>query len=64
MGMIKDDGGEHHVTTASGDALTLRMKGDSLTVLSESGNVATVTQADVMQANGVVHVIDTVLVPK
>lgn len=64
MGMIKDDGGEHHVTTASGDALTLRMKGDNLTVLSESGNVATVTQADVMQANGVVHVIDTVLVPK
>ena len=64
MGMIKDDGGEHHVTTASGDALTLSMKGDKLTVLSESGNMATVTQADVMQSNGVVHVIDTVLVPK
>ena len=64
MGMIKDDGGEHHVTTASGDALTLRMNGKRLTVLSESGNVATVTQADVMQSNGVVHVIDTVLVPK
>ena len=64
MGMVKDDGGEHHVTTASGDALTLRTDGDQLTVLSESGNVATVTQADVMQANGVVHVIDTVLVPK
>ena len=64
MGMIKDDGGEHHVTTASGDALTLRMDGDKLTVLSESGDVATVTQADVMQSNGVVHVIDTVLLPK
>jgi len=64
MGMIKDDGGEHHVTTASGDALTLSMKGDNLMVLSESGAMATVTQADVMQANGVVHVIDTVLVPK
>ncbi len=62
--MIKDDGGEHHVTTASGDALTLTMKGDNLIVIDESGNAATVTQADVMQANGVVHVIDRVLLPK
>ena len=64
MGMIQDDGGEHHVTTASGDALTLRMDGDKLVILDESGNTATVTQADVTQKNGVVHVIDTVLIPK
>lgn len=64
MQMIADDGGEHHVTTASGDALTLRMDGDNITILDESGNTATVTQADVMQANGVVHVIDKVLIPK
>ena len=64
MGMIRDGGGEHHVTTVSGDALTLRMDGDNLVILDESGNTATVTQADVMQANGVVHVIDTVLIPK
>jgi uncharacterized surface protein with fasciclin (FAS1) repeats len=64
MGMIKDDGGKHNVTTASGDALTLMMKGDNLVVMDESGGSATVTQADVMQANGVVHVIDSVLLPK
>ncbi len=64
MQMIQDDGGEHHVTTVSGDALTLRMNGDMLTILDESGNTATVAQADVMQANGVVHVIDKVLIPK
>ena len=64
MQMIADDGGEHHVTTVSGDALTLRMDGDKLVILDESGNTATVTQADVLQKNGVVHVIDSVLMPK
>jgi uncharacterized surface protein with fasciclin (FAS1) repeats len=64
MGMIKDDGGMHKVKTASGDTLVLQMKGKKLTVTDESGNVATVTQADVMQSNGVVHVIDKVLIAK
>lgn len=64
MGMIKDDGGAHNVKTAAGGTLTLKMDGDKLVVIDESGNGATVTQADVMQSNGVVHVIDTVLMPK
>ena len=64
MGMISDDGGRHNVTTASGDTITLGMSGDSLVVFDESGGVATVTTADVMQSNGVVHVIDKVLLPK
>jgi uncharacterized surface protein with fasciclin (FAS1) repeats len=64
MQMIADDGGEHHVTTVSGDALTLRMDGDKLVIIDESGNTSTVTQADVLQKNGVVHVIDSVLMPK
>jgi uncharacterized surface protein with fasciclin (FAS1) repeats len=64
MKMISDDGGEHNVTTVSGDALTLRMDGDKLVILDESGGTATVTTADVMQSNGVVHVIDKVLLPK
>jgi uncharacterized surface protein with fasciclin (FAS1) repeats len=62
--MIADDGGEHQVTTVSGDTLTLKMDGDRLIVADEAGNMATVEQADVMQSNGVVHVIDTVLMPK
>nr|WP_245615525.1 fasciclin domain-containing protein [Afifella pfennigii] len=61
--MVKDDGGEHNVTTVSGDTLTLKMDGDKLVIIDESGNGATVTQADVMQSNGVVHVIDMVLLP-
>lgn len=64
MQMIEDDGGKHDVTTVSGDTLTLQMDGEDLVVVDESGNTATVTQADVMQSNGVVHVIDTVLMPQ
>ena len=64
MGMVKDDGGAHNVTTASQDTITLKVQDGKLVVFDESGNAATVTQADVMQSNGVVHVIDKVLLPK
>ncbi|RFC61855.1 fasciclin domain-containing protein [Fulvimarina endophytica] len=64
MQMISDDGGEHNVTTVEGGTITLKMDGDKLVIIDESGGGATVTQADVMQSNGVVHVIDTVLMPK
>ena len=64
MKMISDDGGEHNVATVQGGTLTLKMDGDNLVVVDESGNGAIVTTADVMQSNGVVHVIDTVLMPK
>lgn len=63
MKMIRDDGGQHKVKTVEGEELTLAMQGDNLTVTDAKGNVATVTQADVLQKNGVVHVIDTVLMP-
>jgi uncharacterized surface protein with fasciclin (FAS1) repeats len=64
MGMIKDDGGAHPVETLGGCMLEARMDGDSITLTDENGNVATVTIADVKQSNGVIHVIDTVLLPK
>ena len=64
MKMIKDDGGAHNVTTVEGGTITLKMDGDKLVVIDEKGGGAAVTQADVMQSNGVVHVIDTVLMPK
>ncbi len=63
MKMIKDDGGEHKVKTVEGEELTLSMDGDKLIVTDAKGGKATVTQADVMQSNGVVHVIDAVLMP-
>ncbi len=64
MSMVADDGGRHNVETASGDTITLGMVGDDLVVYDESGGAATVITADVRQANGVVHVIDDVLLPK
>lgn len=64
MKMVKDDGGAHKAKTVEGESLTLKTSGDKLTVTDASGGTATVTQADVVQKNGVVHVIDKVLMPK
>ncbi|MDF0601479.1 fasciclin domain-containing protein [Psychromarinibacter sp. C21-152] len=62
-GMIADDGGMHPVETVGGCTLTAYMEGGMLKLRDENGRVATVTTADVDQSNGVVHVIDTVLIP-
>ena len=62
--MITDGDGKAEVDTVGGCKLTAAMDGDNLTLTDENGNVATVTQADVPQSNGVIHVIDTVLMPK
>ncbi len=64
MGMIADDDGNHPVETVGGCTLQAKMDGDNITLTDENGNVATVTIADVDQSNGVIHVIDTVLLPK
>jgi uncharacterized surface protein with fasciclin (FAS1) repeats len=61
--MIKDDGGEHKVKTVGGCVLTVKMVGPKLEIVDEKGDVATVTIADVKQSNGVIHVVDTVLLP-
>lgn len=63
MGMIADDNGAHPVPTVGGCTLTARMGGDWITLEDEQGRIATVTIADVDQSNGVIHVIDTVLLP-
>ncbi|MGF0537517.1 fasciclin domain-containing protein [Agrobacterium sp. ES01] len=62
--MIADDGGTHAVKTVGGCVLQAKMDGDKLTLTDETGGVATVTIADVKQSNGVIHVIDKVLLPK
>jgi uncharacterized surface protein with fasciclin (FAS1) repeats len=64
MQMIADDGGQHEVTTVGGCKLWLKMDGDMLTITDENGGTANVTIADVVQSNGVIHVIDAVLLPK
>jgi uncharacterized surface protein with fasciclin (FAS1) repeats len=63
-GMIADDGGTHPVNTVGGCVLQAKMDGDKITLTDETGGVATVTIADVDQSNGVIHVVDTVLLPK
>ena len=62
--MAMDDGGTHMVDTVGGCKLALKADGGKVTVTDENGNVANVTIADVVQSNGVIHVIDKVLLPK
>ena len=62
--MIKDDKGTHVVKTLGGCNLDAKINGDKITLTDEKGDTATVTIADVKQSNGVIHVIDTVMLPK
>jgi uncharacterized surface protein with fasciclin (FAS1) repeats len=62
--MIKDDGGKHTITTVSGGKLVAWMKDGKLVLEDENGGTATVTIANVRQSNGVIHVVDHVLLPK
>ena len=64
MAMVKADGGAHKVKTVGGCILTLKLNGKKVTVTDEKGGIANVTIADVRQSNGVIHVIDAVLLPK
>ena len=56
--------GYANLVTLSGDALSVAFRGDKAMVYSESRNIGSITIGDVNQSNGVIHVIDTVLVPK
>ncbi|MFH6949793.1 fasciclin domain-containing protein [Flavobacterium sp. FlaQc-51] len=61
---IKAGKGKATLKTVSGGTLTAWMSGKDLYISDESGNKAKVTIADVNQSNGVIHVVDTVLLPK
>jgi len=64
MKSIKDGEGEAKLKTVSGDRLMVKQAGPGkLTITDTKGDVAMVTIADVLQSNGVIHVIDTVLLP-
>ena len=45
-------------------ALSAQVKGNNVYIIDESGNASRVTIADVNQSNGVIHVVNSVLVPK
>jgi uncharacterized surface protein with fasciclin (FAS1) repeats len=64
MKAAKDGEGEAHLKTVAGEDLIVKQAGPGkLTVTDSKGDVAMVTIADVMQSNGVIHVIDTVMLP-
>nr|WP_236727169.1 fasciclin domain-containing protein [Novosphingobium subterraneum] len=60
---IKADGGKTELTTVAGGKLTASLMGDTVMLTDEKGGMAHVTQADVMQKNGVIHVTDAVSLP-
>ncbi len=62
--MIADDGGEHDVPTVGGCTLKAKAADGKVTLTDENGGVSTVTIADVKQSNGVIHVVDAVILPK
>ena len=61
---IKAGGGKAELTTVEGGKLWIYMEGKKVMIKDEKGGTAVVTIADVFQSNGVIHVIDTVLMPK
>ena len=62
--MIMEGKGVATFKTVSGGTLTAKMSGSKAMITDEKGGTATVTIADVYQSNGVIHVIDKVLLPK
>jgi uncharacterized surface protein with fasciclin (FAS1) repeats len=64
MKAVKDGEGMARLKTVQGEELTIKQAGPGrLTITDAKGDSAAVTIADVLQSNGVIHVIDTVLLP-
>jgi uncharacterized surface protein with fasciclin (FAS1) repeats len=63
MDAAKKAGGQAKIKTVEGDWLTVEAKGSTLSIWDSKGNVSKVTVQNVFQSNGVIQVIDTVLLP-
>ena len=62
--MIADNDGTAELTTVNGGTLSAMMDGDNVVLRDATGNTATVVATDVDASNGVIHVIDTVMMPE
>lgn len=62
-GLIKEGNGTAVLKTVSGGTLKASMQGNKLVLTDEKGGMSTVTIKNVYQSNGVIHVIDTVVLP-
>ena len=60
---VKEGGGKAMLKTVQGETLTVTPSGNTLTITDKKGGKSTVSIGDVMQSNGVIHVVDTVLLP-
>jgi uncharacterized surface protein with fasciclin (FAS1) repeats len=63
LALIKKGGGKAVVKTVEGDSLTFSKDAKGVAITDDKGHTGHVTIADVNQSNGVIHVIDTVLLP-
>ncbi len=61
--MIEDNGGKAELTTVAGGKLTAAVEGGKVVLTDAAGGKSTVTATDVAASNGVIHVIDTVVMP-
>ena len=63
VGMSRRDAVRALGAAVGGCVLQAKMNGDKITLTDEKNDIGTVTIADVKQSNGVIHVIDTVMLP-
>ena len=63
MKMVKDGGGTATLKTVQGEPLTITESGHKLMIQDQKGDVAKITIKNVVQSNGMIQVIDTVLMP-
>lgn len=63
IGMIEAGRGSARLTTVQGGVLTARLSGGKVVLTDGRGGTATVTGADLMQSNGIIHVTDSVSLP-
>jgi uncharacterized surface protein with fasciclin (FAS1) repeats len=64
IGLINKNNGKAIVETVSGNKLTAQLKGGAVYLVDEAGNWSKITATDVNTSNGVIHIIDSVLLPK
>jgi len=63
VAMINQGGGKAELKTVQGEPLTATLSDDKVVLTDTKGGMSTVTTADVFQSNGVIHVVDAVLMP-
>lgn len=61
---IKSGNGKATLTTVQGSQLTASLEGKNVVLTDANGNKSTITAVDIMSSNGVIHVIDSVILPK